>query len=114
MPRPKKQTVKQSRPPSLSLLVGRVPTLAEWRSNPELTQWATNLLASKNGQIAMSVLMDNSPAKYPLPGGACDVDVARAYGSESGFRMALAILQQLAEPLIEKEEVPMDFPDPTV
>lgn len=61
------------------------------------------MLSDTNGQIALAVLSDNSPSQGSLGAGASAEDIARAYGAEQGYRLALRMLQLLAEPLADTD-----------
>lgn len=89
---------------SLSLKLGYVRSVAQWKADEQAVSWLANVLSDPRGQELLSILKDNSPARTGgLPGGASDVDVARAYGSVLGWEKAINTLLYLAE--TENQEV---------
>lgn len=107
-----KKLAAKAKLPSLSLRLGRVPSLMQWRQNAKLLSWAVQMLSSEEGRTLLAVLRDCSPSRHALPVGASDGDVQRAYGEGMGYEQAVQVLEKLAEPLVEPEELLETYEDP--
>lgn len=94
-------------PTGLSLKLGSHRTSAQWRSDPDAVASAVQLLASDPGKEMLAILHAEVPSRIsPLPLGATEAEVVRAYGFELGWQAAVMHLQSLAEPFGMGEREP--------
>lgn len=105
---------KRKPAPTVVDLVNTSLTTLQWRQDDKLVAQARSILSQPAVGHMLAVLQLESPIKsMPLPPGATDIDIARAYGIEHGYQHAIAQLYRLARPAALVDEVPIEFKDDT-
>lgn len=96
----------------LRLKLGTYKSSQQWRSDPILVEAAARALSSDPLVEMLGIMQAEAPLRIaPLPAGASETDVIRAYGVESGYQFALRRLLSLAEPIAQPQDTEPTFPN---
>lgn len=102
-----------TRPRGLRDITGTIPSSVSFRRDPATQSKALEILSSPVGHLMLSIVRNESPMRVGvLPGTASSEQMARAYGVQEGYELALASLAALAEPAPDNAPVPETFEDP--
>jgi len=104
---------KPSPPRGLRDILGTIPSSMEFRRDPATRVKALAMLSSPIGHLMLSIARNESPMRVGSVSGAATAEqMARAYGVQEGYEMALLALSMLAEPAPDNTEIPETFTDP--
>lgn len=103
---------KKHQPQGLRDIAGVLPSSISFRRDPATQTKALEILSSPVALMMLSILRNESPMRIgSLPGDASAERMARAYGVQEGYELALASLAALAEPAPDNEPIKETFTD---
>lgn len=103
---------KKQRAKGLLDIIGSIPSSITFRRDAATQSKALEILSSPTGHLMLSILRNESPMRTgSLPGDASAERMARAYGVQEGYELALERLSALAEPAPDNTPIPETFTD---
>lgn len=86
-------------------------TSLEWRRNKDAVADAKRLFEAQAWKHMLAIVTTESPIRsYGLPAGASPEDIARAYGMEQGFWLALGKIESLGVSAeMSDDQIPVEF-----